>query len=36
VITGAIKDPHFYAGIVVALIALYAMQYFKAKKSSSS
>jgi hypothetical protein len=35
VITGALKDPRFYAGIAVALIALYAMQYFRAKKSSS-
>lgn len=34
-ITGALKDARFYAGIAVALIVLYAMQYFRAKKTSS-
>jgi hypothetical protein len=32
-IAGALKDGRFYAGIVVALLALYAWQYFKAKKA---
>jgi hypothetical protein len=31
----AVKDPHFYAGIVVAFILLYAMQYLRARKGSS-
>ena len=34
-ITGALKDARFYAGIAIAVIALYAMQYIRAKKTSS-
>ena len=34
-ITGALKDVRFYAGIAVAFAIMYAMQYYRAKKTSS-
>lgn len=34
-IVGALKDGRFYAGLVVAFLIMYGMQYFRAKKAGS-